>query len=446
MFKTITSNKHFFEQLDANSIIRQLLNDEVIVVSQELMQSAINAKLKPKELVVIDTIPKTVKYLSDKYAFQTWWILCDYEMLNSLIINGSIMDVYIVKNFNKHIHDSSSSIKALLEQPELGFELVSITRDDTITPNDISHYFRCNHEEVQLLITMHEIISTGFIRPSRTGVPTRSIFGKQFEYMMVERIDPITGKSSFRFPMLTTKKMFIRGVFAELQWFLNGDTNSKTLESQGVNIWKGNSSRAYLNNHNLTNYQEGECGPIYGHQWRSWSAPYVIGKSQYRGEGIDQVQKCIDSLRNDPFGRRHIISGWNVDQLDEMALPPCHVLYQFFVHEDNNQIYLSLSMYQRSADTFLGVPFNVCSMGIFLMMMAHTLNYKPYKIVHSIGDMHIYETHIDAATKQLMRTPCMFPYISIDCEPKDALEDYEYANIHIEGYSSYPSIKADMVA
>ena len=443
MFKTITSNKHFFEQLDANSIIRQLLNDEVIVIPLEFRRSIVNANLNPKELVIITTIKDTVKYLSDKYPFCTWWIICDYEMLNSLIINGSIMDVYLVNNHNSN---RSSSIKTLLEQPDLEFELVSTTQDTTNESNDISHYFRCNHEEVQLLITMHDIISTGFTRPSRTGISTRSIFGKQFEYMMTERIDPITGKSSFRFPMLTTKKMFIRGVFAELQWFLNGDTNSKTLESQGVNIWKGNSSRSYLNNHNLTNYQEGECGPIYGHQWRSWSAPYIIGKSKYPNEGIDQVQKCIDSLKNDPFGRRHIISGWNVDQLDEMALPPCHVLYQFFVHEQNGQMYLSLSMYQRSADTFLGVPFNVCSMGIFLIMMAHTLNYKPYKIVHSIGDMHLYETHIDAATKQLMRTPCMFPYISISCEPKDALEDYQYSDIVIDRYSSYPSIKADMVA
>jgi len=444
MFKTvitIDSNGNLINSI-ISSTICNMIRGEIIVTTPDYLKFITDMGQTVLEVVTLIDIKSTIRYLSNKYPRQTWWILCDYEMQHKLIINGIITDVYLVRSF---IHTSHLG-KFDIRLSKFDFNLVSIAPDFDNINYSICHYFRRNHEESILLAAMHEVISTGFIRPNRTGVSTRSIFGKQFEYMMVERINPDTGKSSYRFPMLTTKKMFVRGVFAELQWFLNGDTDSKILEAQGVNIWKGNSSTEYLNNNGLGKYREGECGPIYGHQWRSWSAPYVIGKTQYRGEGIDQVQRCIDSLKKDPFGRRHIISGWNVDQLDDMALPPCHLLYQFLAHEDHGQIYLTLSMYQRSADMFLGVPFNVCSMGMFLMMMAHTLGYKPYKIVHSIGDLHIYETHVDAVNKQLDRAPCMFPYISISCEPKENLEDYSYSEINIEGYSSHPSIKADMVA
>ncbi len=238
----------------------------------------------------------------------------------------------------------------------------------------------------------------------------------------------------------------MRGVFAELKWFLGGQTDSKTLEEQGVNIWKGNSTREYLDSYGLSKYEDGKCGPIYGHQWRSWNAPYDQTRDNHIGDGYDQVMTCVDSLKYDPFSRRHIISGWNVSQLEDMALPPCHVLYQFYVHEEDGEKYLSLSMYQRSGDTFLGIPFNVCSMGLFLLIMAHHVGYKPYKLVHTVGDMHVYETHLDAVARQLVRAPNMFPFARMTGAVRDCIEDYEFSDVVIDGYVSHGPIKAGMVA
>lgn len=599
--------------------------------------------------------------------------------------------------------------------------------------------YKQNTEEQALLDAMKDIINNGLTRPNRTGINTRSVFGRMFEYHMEEQINQKTGQPMYRLPLLTTKKMFTRGVFNELKWFLNGRVDSKELEADGINIWKGNTTREFLDANDFHQYEEGETGPIYGFQWRHWGAEYISNKKDYSSEGIDQVSKVIDSLKSDPFSRRHIISGWNVADLDKMCLPPCfvsdtmiltkrgyvaiqhlldndivfthlsnwkqiinrqerlytgslytishvgnsdpicateehpflvkiiqmsgfepsryklskethwipakelnpekhvlcipivkehkpvsititvdnelmvsqpidyfmigiyvakrgnildlqfippgwsilkqfstcpmdtccdiipewvqslpkndltelikgfefgsinhtnsyfsainkqvalslqriyaklgilvrivvkvmdyfiikitndiqgrcyvddkymympivsskvsqtnqmvynlevaddnsyvvenvathncHVLYQFMVHETNDQKYLSLMMTQRSCDTFLGLPFNICSLGIFLFMMANTVGMKPYKIIHSIADMHIYENHIDAVEQQIKRKPYAFPYIQMKPEtPIKSIEQYEYSDIQIVNYLHHDAIKADMVA
>lgn len=595
-----------------------------------------------------------------------------------------------------------------------------------------------NPEETALLSAMQEIISNGFKRGNRTAVDTRSVFGRMFEYHMEKQVDPQTGQPMYRLPLLTTKKMFTRGIFAELKWFLNGRVDSKELETKGVNIWKGNTSREYLDGRDLSDYEVGETGPIYGFQWRHWGAEYITNKKDYQGEGIDQVGLVINSLKNDPFSRRHVISGWNVSDLDKMCLPPCfvagtlvttkrgyveierlvdndivmthlgnwkpimnrqertysgtmykidhvgcgdsltatdehpflvktvqlcdfeppryklsketqwvaaknlnperhvlclpieqcekpvsitvvvdgkmstsspidyfmvgvfigkrgnildlqfvppgwsilkefssdsrdmccdmipewvqtlpksdlrdlvrgfefscesrektfllshnkhialsmqriyaklgvatrvclnngcyiivkvtsdiqgrcyadhqylylpiagiksipgnqlvynlevaddnsyvvqniathncHMLYQFLVHETDGQKYLSLMMTQRSCDTFLGLPFNICSLGMFLFLMARTVGMEPHKIIHSIADMHIYENHIDAAQQQVKRTPHAFPYIKMRQDaPIKAIEDYEYSDIEIVGYTCHGPLSGSMV-
>lgn len=573
----------------------------------------------------------------------------------------------------------------------------------------------CNLEEQCLLDTMSDIIVNGYKRPNRTGTDTRSLFGKMFEYHMEESIHPESGEPMYRLPLLTTKKMFIRGVFQELKWFLNGGTDSKDLEALNVNIWKGNTSKEYLDKIGLGHYEEGETGPIYGFQWRHWGAEYIPGKKAYSNEGIDQVKRVVESLKNDPYSRRHIISGWNVQDLDKMCLPPCllagskvltkrgyipieeicgndlvythkgrwrsianqqvrdysdrvysvwhlggsypiksskehpflvmtvgtythpewlpakslkirshmlcipietiqeplhlticvdgslqmiqpidyehigtligspdyskthigwsivsqfisfgeliipewvqrlpktdlrdlvkgfesvaqrlsraefqvesysiglslqriyakiglmvqvlctanqvsiryldesqggfidqnflylpitriawkvktcevynievqedesfvvdniathncHVLYQFMVHENDGTQYLSLMMTQRSCDTFLGLPFNLCSLGFLLAMTAATVGMKPYKIIHSIADMHLYEDHIEAAQIQISRKPLPFPYVRIK-QTKPNLEDYSLEDIEVHGYQSCGPIKATM--
>jgi thymidylate synthase len=424
-------------------------HDTIVIIGdvESSLEMGLNVQSNAK---YVKDIQDCIKYLSRSYTHQPWWLLCENIMINEMIWSGVIMDVHLSKNYAKQhtnewmmcrkniFHQSIAFDRDLLKNVDgmdTAFELVSNARDTFGSlKNRIRHYCRRNHEESFLLSTMNDIITHGFRQNNRTGICSRATFGKQFQYMMAERVDPETGKSSFRLPLLTTKKMFVRGVFAELKWFLSGSTNSKDLESQGVNIWKGNSSREFLDSRGLTEYDEGECGPIYGSQWRDWG-----------GVGIDQVQKCIDSLKNDPFSRRHIISGWNVDDLDKMCLPPCHVIYQFLAHEENGQMYLSLSMYQRSADMFHGVPFNVASMGMFLLMMCHQVGYKPYKLIHSIGDAHIYESHMPAVKKQLQCDPCMFPYVHIESDVKPDIKDYNFENVIIDDYHSHNMIKADMV-
>jgi thymidylate synthase len=642
------------------------------------------------------------------------FIVGSADLVNKFIWHELIRDIHlgtidcVFKN-----HFGKFDRELLINNQATKFEKISSCLVDSVKNIKIRHFIKKNYEEIKLLNTMNEIIETGFNQNNRTNVKTKAVFGKLFEYKMVEKI--INGIPTYRFPLLTTKKMFTRGVFAELKWFLNGSTNSKLLENQGVNIWKGNSSKEYLQQYGFK-YDEGECGPIYGYQWRNWNGNYKQGKLN---DGIDQVNKVINSLKTDPFSRRHIITGWNVEQLDDMVLPPCfvrntlvltkngykaiqtisdndevlthlgnwkpiinkqermyndkfitiktkfnsnpitctkehpflvksiisdtpyklsettnwiasanlnpyvhllcipinknqeepniqifvdnketknneidwfmvgiyvgkngnifdlkfvppgwsilnefvkkiptwfhnlkteyiqqfingfkgasaiednvylvnnellaldlqrlfaktgtmvsihisnsfvtlvetecfydldyiyvpiesisestneeyvynleiaddnsytvdnyathncHVLYQFMVHEENNQKYVSLMMTQRSCDTFLGLPFNICSLGFFLTMIAHKTNMKPYKIIHSIADMHIYENHIENANKQISREPFSFPYIQVNCEPKENIEDYSFTDFKIIDYYSHDSIKADMVA
>lgn len=441
-------------------IIRSYIREEVMTMS--VQQFMLSREFIPqcRQLVLIGTnifgdqftdnvifvkdLQAAIKHLSATYADRTWWFIGDNADINSLIKQGLIMNVYLSKicpseeHWSISIQDEQFDSLILYESD---FDLISTTGIHTLKTT--RHFRRQNVEELTLLNAMKEVITNGFRRPNRTGIDTRALFGKQFEYTMVERIDPITKKSSYRFPLLTTKKMFVRGVFAELKWFLSGGTNSKELESQGVNIWKGNSSREYLDSIGLQHFEDGECGKIYGHQWRNWG-----GDIRRAGTGIDQVRNVIDSLKNDPFGRRHIINGWNVADIanKELSLPPCHILYVFMVREKDGQKYLSLMMTQRSCDVFLGLPFNIVSCSMFLLIMAHQVNMKPDRFIHSIADFHLYESHIDAATLQIQRNPCAFPYISINGDQKDDPKDYDYSDIEITDYHSYPSIRVDMIA
>jgi len=452
----------------SNAYIRSFLRDGVVIMSQSMHDMVCETNdfnLFESKMVIIgegaregvtfvQTVEACVKHLSDNYITREWWFVGDNAMANDLILKGLIMDVHLVKNYTQEGSAEWARIIQNALPPSAAFNKANMNKFDLISTvvshesaeTTIRHYIRRNMEETHLLGVMNEIITHGFKRPNRTGVDTRALFGKQFEYHMYENVDVATGRSSFRLPLLTTKRMFIRGVFGELIWFLRGGTNSKDLEAQGINIWKGNTSRAFLDKIGLDNYDEGEGGPIYGFQWRHFGAKYIQGKSDYTGEGVDQVQQVIDSLQTDPFGRRHIINAWNASDLSKMCLSPCHVLYQFLVHEKDGQKYLTLSMYQRSCDVFLGLPFNICSMGMLLLMMSHRVGMKPWKLIHSVADAHLYETHIEAATKQTHREPCMFPYISINCEPKDKLEDYQFSDITIDNYFHHSAIKADMVA
>jgi len=262
-----------------------------------------------------------------------------------------------------------------------------------------------DHPERQYLNLLADILENGVARSDRTGVGTLGVFGRQM------RFDLAKG-----FPLLTTKKLHRKSIILELLWFLRGDTNVRWLQERGVSIWDEWADA------------EGELGPVYGKQWRSWTAP--------DGRVIDQIAGVVESLATNPHSRRHIVSAWNPADVDDMALPPCHCLFQFFVADGR----LSCQLYQRSADVFLGVPFNIASYALLTMMMAQVTGYAPGEFVHTLGDAHLYLNHVEQARVQLAREPLPFPRMLL--APKTDLFAFDYEDFQLEGYRAHPSIAA----
>ena len=260
----------------------------------------------------------------------------------------------------------------------------------------------------QYLDLLRRVESEGVQKSDRTGTGTRSIFGHQMRFEM-----------SDGFPLLTTKKLHTKSIIYELLWFLKGDTNVKYLHDHGVRIWDEWAD------------ENGSLGHIYGYQWRSWP--------DYNGGAIDQISEAVEMIRHNPDSRRIIVSSWNVADLDNMNLPPCHVLFQFYVAEGR----LSLQLYQRSADTFLGVPFNIASYSLLLMMMAQVTGLKPGDFIYTTGDTHLYLNHIEQARLQLTRTPRPLPAMRLNPDVKNIF-DFVYEDFTLENYDPWPHIKADI--
>lgn len=258
----------------------------------------------------------------------------------------------------------------------------------------------------QYLELLEKVKSEGTPKGDRTGTGTLSVFGYQM------RCDLSKG-----FPALTTKKLHLRSIIIELLWFLTGDTNVKFLHDNKVSIWDEWAD------------ENGDLGPVYGYQWRSWHTP--------DGRIIDQIADVVESIKKNPDSRRHIVSAWNVADVDQMALPPCHTMFQFYVADGK----LSCQLYQRSADLFLGVPFNIASYALLTMMMAQVTGLKPGEFVHTFGDVHIYKNHLDQVTEQLARTPRTLPRMTINPDVK-SIFDFKYEDFTLEGYDPYPTIKA----
>ncbi len=292
-----------------------------------------------------------------------------------------------------------------------------------------------SHNEFVYLNSLKDILESGSIRKSRNS-NTISKFGIDMSFDISKNI-----------PLLTTKRVYWKGVIHELLWFINANTNALDLSKNKVKIWDGNSSREFLDSIGLNHYKDGDCGPIYGFQWRHFNANYNSYNQDYTNKGVDQLQQIIDLINNDPTSRRMIMSAWNPCQLDEMCLPPCHVLYQFYVEICNNgDKYLSCSMYQRSGDMFLGIPFNIASTTALTYLIAHHTGCKPKKITIKIGDAHIYENHIEAVKTQLNRTPVDFPTLKLNCNKKKNINDYNVDDFILEDYNPAPTIKAPMIA
>ena len=268
-------------------------------------------------------------------------------------------------------------------------------------------------------------------RKNRTEISTISLFGPQIEFDLRKG-----------FPLLTTKKVFFKGVVEELLWFLRGQTNNKILNEKGVHIWDGNGSKEFMEKLGL-DYPEGELGPVYGYSWRHFGGNYNPNNADntHSNEGgFDQISYIINLLKTDPFSRRIILNGWNPCVLDKVVLPPCHMMCQFYV---SNKMELSCKLYLRSNDLFLGAPFNIASYSLLTHMLAHMCNLKIGKLIYTIGDAHIYKNHIDQVKEQLQRIPRQFPTLRIVDKP-DNIEDFRYESFVIENYNPYPIIKAKM--
>lgn len=260
----------------------------------------------------------------------------------------------------------------------------------------------------QYLSLLNRILTEGATKTDRTGTGTMSVFGNQMRFNLADG-----------FPLLTTKKLHLKSIIYELLWFLRGDTNVHYLQEHGVRIW------------NEWADENGDLGPVYGHQWRSWP--------DYNGDTIDQIQNVLDLIRNHPDSRRMIVSAWNPAEVEQMALPPCHCLFQFYVADGK----LSLQLYQRSADTFLGVPFNIASYALLLQMMAQVSGLEAGEFIHTTGDTHLYLNHLDQARLQLTRTPRPLPKMRINPDVKN-LFDFHYEDFQLEGYDPWPHISAQV--
>ncbi|MEI3550458.1 MAG: thymidylate synthase [Alphaproteobacteria bacterium] len=257
----------------------------------------------------------------------------------------------------------------------------------------------------QYLDMLRYVLENGVDKMDRTGVGTRSVFGQQMRFDL-----------SRGFPLMTTKKMHLKSIIHELLWFIKGDTNVKYLQDNGVRIW------------NEWADENGDLGPIYGSQWRNWN-----------GEGIDQLAQVVDKLKNNPNDRRMIVSAWNVSKISEMRLPPCHMMFQFYVANGK----LSCMLYQRSCDMFLGVPFNIASYALLTMMLAQVCNLEPGEFVHTLGDTHIYHNHFEQVKEQLRREPLPLPTMRLNPQVKD-INDFKYEDFTLENYECYGAIKAQV--
>ncbi|MGV8910146.1 MAG: thymidylate synthase [Propionicimonas sp.] len=253
---------------------------------------------------------------------------------------------------------------------------------------------------------LNHVLDNGAVKGDRTGTGTRSVFGYQMRFDLAQG-----------FPALTTKKIHMKSVVGELIWFLRGETNVAWLQDHGVKIWDEWADK------------DGELGPVYGHQWRSWPTP--------DGRSVDQIAQVIQSIRTNPNSRRHIVSAWNVADIDSMALPPCHTMFQFYVADGK----LSCQLYQRSADIFLGVPFNIASYALLTMMVAQICDLEPGDFIHTLGDAHLYLNHLDQARLQLTREPRPLPTLRLNPERKE-IDDFTTTDVDLVGYDPYPAIKA----
>ena len=370
-------------------------------------------------------------YFIKNYLFTNMYITeittPNMDIGNVFLKNKNIIELNYVKNL-LHTYTEKNCINNV--DKNLYEVSYSMYNYKAIQINDYTMYIQTKTNEFNYLQQLQNVLDHGETRHTRNS-ETISSFGIRMEFDL-----------TLGFPLLTTKKMFWKGIKEELVWFLGANTNSKDLSDKGVHIWDGNSNREFLDSIGLETYKEWDCGPIYGFQWRHFNAKYKGCLVNYKHQGVDQLLQVIHLLKTDPTSRRIFMSAWNPEQMKQMALPPCHISYQFYVSEGNK---LQCQMYQRSGDMFLGIPFNIASTALLVHILAKMTDLQPGKVIIVVGDAHIYKNHVEQVKIQLQRTPYI-PCNLIVKTKKNNIEEYSASDFILQNYYSHPSIKANMVA
>ena len=366
---------------------------------------------------------KTMQELVDEPLIETIFVIGGAEIYHAL-------EPWIQRLNVTEIQEEYPNMDVLFPVNLTNYRLMDDPAIDSTGKLIRKQYVKNPHEEQQYLDLIRKILAEGTVKGDRTGVGTKSIFGASMRFNL----------RNGRMPLLTTKRTYWKAILVELFWFLGGQTNNKLLQDQGVHIWDGNSSRAFLDKLGYPKRDEGDCGPVYGFQWRHFGATYVDCKTDYTGQGVDQLKWLVNEIRTNPNSRRLILNAWNPVDLPQMVLPPCHVLAQFNVADGE----LSCQLYQRSADVGLGVPFNIASYALLTHLIAHCCGLKTGELIHVLGDAHVYLNHVEALKEQLTRTPKAFPTIQIASTASKEMDAIQSKDVELVGYQSHPGLKMEM--
>ena len=379
-----------------------------------------------KDVIVVSNLTDALSYGDQVYVIGGAQIF--EEALRPPLIN-SIGSIYVTEFKDRYLSD-----KKFPEISEYFFERELIEEHEELT--FVRWTRRTNREELEYLNLLREVKEQGSLFPSRTGIGCYSVFGRCLRFNLRNGV----------IPLLTTKQVFFRGVVEELLFFISGSTDTTILNKKGIHIWDGNTSREFLDSHGLHNYEVGDMGPTYSFLFTHAGADHLYtGKNgDYEGLGVNQIDRLIEGIKSDPNGRRHLIVLWSPAHLEKMVLPPCLFSYIFNVNTNTREISVMTTM--RSADFFLGVPFNICSASLFLRMICLATGYQPGELYATYGDTHIYENHISAVNEQLTRIPWRFPTLTFgrSFEEIQSIRGFEYGDFKLHNYYKYPPLKADM--
>lgn len=434
-WKSVEDLKHFKSTTDCHVLLMG------INTFNSLRTSTVMNIVKTRKIIVLSTkydvtginlygacSYNEAKTICKSLGHETMFVCGGEEIYKTALSDDDLCNVYITEISGNFDCDKFFKYKDHLNH-------LSCVYKSNISENAVLSVFQNKSEEFQYLDLLKEILIDGKYFNDRTNTGIYSLFGKTMTFHVKNN-----------FPLLTTKKTFFRGITEELLWFMQGCTDSKILNDKGVYIWKGNTSREFLDAQGFIDREVGDIGPGYGHQWRHYNSPYYGCSYDYTNLGIDQLQNCIDNityeLQSKIHNRRNIMIAWNPEQIREMSLPPCHILVQFYLDCQTKD--LSLHMYQRSADMFLGEPFNIASYALLLYIVCDITGCYPDKLVISIGDCHIYSNHVKQVKTQLTREPHKFPQLKIKSKNDKTLSSYTYNDFELCDYVSHPIIKAEM--